>query len=357
MKIAVAMSGGVDSSVAAALMVEKYGQDDVFGVTAKLFCYSKGVKEKACCSLEAIDDARAVCNKLGIPHYVINAEKEFRLSVINSFISAYQHGQTPIPCIACNTLIKFGSMLDKVKELGAEKLVTGHYARIKETNGKFQLLRGIDTVKDQTYFLYGLSQKQLSYIEFPLGGLEKSEVRKIAKQYGLRVAEKKESQGVCFVTEGTVADFIKKEITVSPGNIVNTKGEIVGHHEGYIFYTIGQRKKIGGGYREPMFVVAIDPLKNEIVIGNKDELYGKKLKYIAGHFIPGKEPRWPLKCTAKIRYNSDDVDCEVTKIKSEYGKHYSASFNKPQRAITPGQSIVLYQEDIVLGGGIIEKAD
>lgn len=354
MKIAVAMSGGVDSSVAAALMTEKYGKENVFGVTAKLFCYSGQAKEKACCSLEAIDDAKAVCKKLGIPHYVINEEKEFELAVIKNFVSAYRHGQTPIPCIPCNVDIKFGSMLKKAEALGAEKIATGHYARITKSKEQgYRLLRGLDKEKDQSYFLYGLNQKQLSKIEFPIGKMKKSEVRKKASELGFRVANKKESQGVCFVTEGTVADYLKDRIPHQPGNIINTRGNIVGEHEGYIFYTIGQRKKIGGGYKEPMFVVEIRPLTNEIVIGTKEELYRKDLTYIAGHWISGKEPKFPLKCTAKIRYNTTDEPCSVEKAESRYNQYYKVVFKEPQRAITPGQSIVLYRGDVVLGGGII----
>lgn len=364
MKIAVAMSGGVDSSVAAALMVEKYGKENVFGVTAKLFCYSGQAKEKACCSLEAIDDAKQVCEKLGIAHYVINEEEEFRISVIKNFISAYRHGQTPIPCIPCNTLIKFGSMLEKVKKIGAEKVATGHFARIEKVKGcnskksslkynTYNLKRGNDKKKDQTYFLHGLNQEQLSNIEFPIGEMEKKEVRKIAKEIGLNVAEKKESQGVCFVTEERVADYLKGKIESKPGNIVDRYGNVVGKHDGYIFYTIGQRKRIGGGFSNPMFVIEVNPLTNEVIIGTRDELYKNELMFFAGHWISGNEPKLPLKCTAKIRYNSKDEPCIIERVDSKYGKHYKAFFLKPQRAITPGQSIVLYDGEIVLGGGLI----
>lgn len=360
MKIAVAMSGGVDSSVAAALMVEKYGKENVFGVTAKLFCYSGKIKEKACCSLEAIDDAKTICGKLGIPHYVVNEEEEFELSVIKNFISAYHHGQTPIPCIPCNTLIKFGSMLDKTKELGASKLATGHYAKIKyqkpntkSQKGEYQLLRGDDKNKDQTYFLHGLNQNKLSYIEFPIGEMEKKDVRKIAKELNMKVAEKKESQGVCFVTEGTVADYIASKIEIKPGKILDTKGNVVGDHEGYIYYTIGQRKRIGGGHSEPKFVISTDPLTNEVVIGNKEDLYNKEVTFVAGNWISGAEPKFRNKFSAKIRYNMEDAECTIERVDSKYGKHYRAIFVEPQRAVTPGQSIVIYDGQNVLGGGII----
>lgn len=373
-KVAVAMSGGVDSSVVAALMVEKYGAENVFGVTAKLFCYSGGNQsDKACCSLAAIDDARLVCDQLGIPHYVISEETNFEEAVIKNFIEAYRHGQTPIPCVPCNTVIKFGSMLKKVNDLGADKLVTGHYARIKMQNSnnkkqitRYQLLRGVDSEKDQTYFLYGLNQNQLSQIEFPIGELKKTEVRKIAKEIGLKTAKKKESQGVCFVSEERVTDYLADKIESKPGKIVNTRGEVVGKHEGYIFYTIGQRKRIGGGYSEPMFVVAINPLKNEVVIGGSNDLYQKELVVDKINWI--NKVKLPLSCTAKIRYNMEDEVCLVKTqknldlkiVNSNLNrnskleiKNHVVVFKKPQRAITPGQSIVFYDSDVCLGGGII----
>lgn len=351
-KIAVAMSGGVDSSVAAALMCEKYGKENVFGVTAKLFCYAeKNENEKACCSLEAINDAKAVCDKLGIPHYVINEEKEFEEAVIKNFIEAYRHGQTPIPCVPCNSVIKFGSMLQKVQKLGAEKLVTGHYARISENKGAYQLLRGIDEAKDQSYFLYGLNQEQLSHVEFPIGGMTKPEVRKIAKKLKLKTAEKRESQGVCFITEGRVTDYLADKIEFKKGDIVNTKGEKIGEHEGYIFYTIGQRKRIGGGHAEPMFVTGINPVENKVTIGTKNDLNGKELTFFGPNWI--NPVKFPLKCTAKIRYNMGDEECVVKIKNSRFTQHYVVSFKDPQRAITPGQSIVFYDGEVCLGGGII----
>ncbi|MDD3481113.1 MAG: tRNA 2-thiouridine(34) synthase MnmA [Patescibacteria group bacterium] len=362
MKIAVAMSGGVDSSVAAALMVKKYGKENVFGVTAKLFCYSGKEKEKACCSLSAIDDARSICAKLGIPHYVLSEEKEFEEAVIKDFVSAYRHGQTPIPCIPCNSVIKFGTMLEHARKLGAEKLVTGHYTQVTRKGNSYRLLRGVCEEKDQSYFLYRLSQKQLARVEFPVGEMEKREVRKIAKDMGLKVAEKKESQGVCFVTEERVTDYLADKIETKSGDIINTKGEKVGTHEGYIFYTIGQRKRIGGGHAEPMFVLRIDPISNQVVIGPKDELYGNELVFINSSWVSDKEPKMPLKCTAKIRYNTEDAPCTVNICKEKHmvkelskslPHHYHVSFKNPERAITPGQSIVLYNKEIVLGGGVI----
>jgi tRNA-uridine 2-sulfurtransferase len=404
-KVAVAMSGGVDSSVAAALMCEKYGQENVFGITAKLFCYKEAdarrqaqgaTSEKACCSSDAINDAKSVCAKLGIPHYVVSEEKEFEQAVIKDFIEAYRHGQTPIPCVPCNSIIKFGTMLKKVKKLGADKLVTGHYARIKREipniksqktnitqnsklktqNLSHRLLKGIDNNKDQTYFLYGLSQEQLSQIEFPIGELTKPGVRKIAKDLEIKTAEKRESQGVCFVSEGRVTDYLADKIESNPGRIVDTRGKEIGQHQGYIFYTIGQRKMIGGGHKEPMFVVKINPIENEVVIGTKDELYKKELTFRPTNWVNPID--FPLNCTAKIRYNMNDAECIVkhqasnTKYEDNFAgtrnlpemhsgkagsklktQNYAVVFEKPQRAITPGQSVVFYDRDICLGGGII----
>ncbi len=378
MKVAVAMSGGVDSSVAAVFAINKYGSQNVIGVTAKFFCYSNIDRAKACCSTEAIDDARAVCEKLGIAHYVISEEKEFKGAVIKNFIEAYRHGQTPIPCIPCNSIIKFGTMLKHVKKLGAEKLITGHYARIRTVQNKkekikrYKLLRGKDRAKDQSYFLCGLSQEQLSQVEFPIGEMTKGDVRYLAKKHDLKTAEKQESQGVCFVSEGTVADWLSKKIKPEPGDIVNTKGEKMGRHNGYIFYTIGQRKRIGGGYEKPMFVIKLNPLKNEVVIGPKDELYDNNL--IVGSVNWINEPKLPLRCTAKIRYNMDDAESIVKiqnsdlKTKKNHSKfinsklnrnskleirNYAVTFSEPQRAITPGQSVVFYDGEVCLGGGII----
>lgn len=345
MKIAVAMSGGVDSSVAAALMVKKYGADNVFGVTAKLFCYAKETKnEKACCSLEAINDAKAVCDKLGIAHYVISEEEDFEKAVIDNFIEAYRQGQTPIPCIPCNSIIKFGTMLKHVRKLGADKLVTGHYARIKKSGNNYHLLRGNDKQKDQTYFLHGLNQEQLSMIDFPIGEMKKVKVREVAKKIGLKTAEKKESQGVCFINEGTVADWLSDKITRKPGKIVDTSGNVVGEHEGIVLYTVGQRKRIGGGYDKPMFVVGINADKNEVIIGGEDDLYRKELKVGKIHWI--NKPKLPLRCSAKIRYNMEDEKCLISQTSS-------VVFSKPQRAITPGQSVVFYKGNVCLGGGII----
>lgn len=347
-KVAVAMSGGVDSSVTAALMVEKYGKENVFGVTMRLFCYGEAkTDEKACCSVEAVNDAKRVCDQLGIPHYALNMEEEFEKTVIKNFVSEYKKGHTPIPCVLCNSVIKFDYLLEKVMRLGADLLATGHYARISKTkDGKYQLLRGKDDLKDQSYFLYGLNQKQLKHSLFPVGDLKKSETRQIAKRLNLKTAGKKESQGICFVTGERVTDYLRGKVDICPGDIVDTKGKKVGEHQSIIFYTLGQRKRIGGGRDNPMYVVRIDASKNQVVIGFEKDLYLKKLEYGEANWIT--DPKYPLKCTAKIRYNMKDDSCVVDGDLVE--------FKKPQRAITPGQSIVFYQGEVVLGGGIIKES-
>jgi tRNA-uridine 2-sulfurtransferase len=353
-KIAVAMSGGVDSSAVAAMMVEKYGAENVFGVTMRLFCYGGAeADEKSCCSTEAVNDARSICEQLSIPHYVVNMEKEFQEAVILDFVSEYQKGRTPIPCIPCNTLIKFDYLLKKVQEMGATQLATGHYVRteMREEGGKemFYLLKGLDETKDQSYFLYGLTQEQLSKTLFPLGNKKKPEVRKLAAGLSLKTAEKKESQGICFVTEGRVTDYLAGKVATKPGEIVDTKGNKVGEHEGIVFYTVGQRKRIGGGYAEPMFVVRVDVSKNQVVIGTREDLYQRGLKFEKVNWISAKPPDFPKKCAAKIRYNMEETDCLIEDCEK-------VSFKEGQRAITPGQSIVFYDNEVVLGGAVIKES-
>lgn len=340
MKIAVAMSGGVDSSVAAALCVEKYGKENAFGVTMKLFCYGKAeVGDKSCCSVDAINDAKKVCAELGIPHYVINLEKEFEKSVVKNFLEEYKKGHTPNPCVRCNKIIKFDLLLKKAKSLGADMLATGHYARIE----KKHLMRGKDTSKDQSYFLYGIKKEELSSILFPVGVITKTETREIAKKLNLKTAGKKESQEVCFVT-GKTENYLKEKIKNKSGEILNINGEIIGKHNGISFYTIGQRKGLGGGSHRPVYVIGVDAKENQVIIGEEKDLYARGLTVTSVNWL--ENVKFPLKCTAKIRYRMEDADC----VLDERGR---VVFGKTQRAITLGQSIVFYKNDIVLGGGII----
>ncbi len=350
MKIAVAMSGGVDSSVAAALMVEKYGAEAVFGVTMKLFCYGDaGGSDKSCCSLDAIADAAAVCKQLGIRHYVINLEKEFQAEVIDDFVASYAAGLTPNPCVRCNQTIKYEHLLRKAQELGAEKLVTGHYARIVHDELGFHLLRGLDEKKDQSYFLYNITKQQLAHLEFPIGELTKPETRELARKYKLRTAEKTESQDICFVTTD-VNGFLHGKIEDSPGDIVDSAGKVWGRHNGLHHYTIGQRKGLGGGFPSIMYVVGLDTVNNQVIIGSEQELFGSTLVVAEPHWISA-EPELPYECTAKIRYASEDVACVISRI--EKNSNIIVTFKQPQKAITPGQSAVLYDKEVVLGGGVI----
>lgn len=367
-KYAIAMSGGVDSSVAAALMVEKYGAENVFGVTMKLFCYGKDEStEKSCCSLDAITDAVSVCMQLGIRHYVVNLEKEFQSGVIDNFISEYEHGRTPNPCIRCNSEIKFHTLLAKVLELGADTLVTGHYARVNYDKDGYHMLTGLDKSKDQSYFLYNLDQKQLGRILFPLGEMTKADTRKLAAKYALKTAEKTESQDICFVPTST-QDFLEGKIKANPGNIVDVAGEVLGKHTGLSFYTIGQRKGLGGGFSEPMYVTGLKPETNELVFGGEEELYAKEM-LVRDITWTNKSPVFPVKLDVKIRYNSRAATAVI--YSSSEGEKPSVSgsrlhsnnkiqniiFTKPQKAITPGQTAVFYDGDEVVGGGIIEVSE
>lgn len=351
-KIAVAMSGGVDSSVAAAMCAEKYGKENVFGLTMRLFCYGEMISsDKSCCSLEAINDARKVCDKIGIRHYVIDLEEEFKKEVIENFIAEYQNGRTPNPCIKCNELIKFDSLLQKAFELGADFLVTGHYARI-DCNIKSRtcsLFKGLDKLKDQSYFLYTMNQSQLAHVLLPLGVLTKISVRKLAEKYELTVSKKKESQDICFITDG-VSDFLKDKTSYKQGNIVLKDGTIVGKHSGLPFYTIGQRKGLGGGFNRPMYIISLDKEKNRITVGGEKDLLRSELIMKRISWISDIPPKLPFSCMGKVRYQNNETNCTI--IDSPNG--FAVKFAKPQKAITPGQSVVFYFKDEVIGGGIIE---
>ncbi len=356
-KIVAAMSGGVDSSVAAALLKDQ--GYNVIGITMQIWPSGK------CCSLEAVSDAKKVSDLLGIPHYTLNFRDAFKKEVIDNFIEEYKNGRTPNPCIRCNQFIKFDLLLNKAKELGAEYVATGHYARILPLTpfspspllrGKgigdrgFRLLKGKDPKKDQAYVLYTLDQNALAHTLFPLGEMTKEEVRKKARELGLPVAEKKESQEICFVEDDNYGRFLKENCpeAVKPGEIMDLKGKVVGQHEGIAFYTIGQRKGVGAHRGEPKYVIRIDRGKNTIIIGDEQDNYGKELMAYNVSYISGQAPEKDLEVTAKIRYNSKEVNAvlcpaPVTRV----------IFKELQRAITPGQSVIFYQGEEVLGGGLI----
>lgn len=345
-KVMVAMSGGVDSSVAAMLLTDE--GYDVSGVT---MCLGIAAEEDSakCCGATAIDDARRVCDRLKIPHYVFDYALELEDRVIAKFISEYKKGRTPNPCVECNRCLKFGSLLDKAKVLGFDFLATGHYAAIERNEDGYCLKRPKDRQKDQTYFLYSMPYDGLGNVLFPLSCLTKDEVRELAKKASLPVAEKQESQDICFVTQKNYQEFLLERVQkLNPGPIVDMQGKILGKHRGIIFHTIGQRGGLGISHTTPLYVVSIDPDKNSIVVGEKKDLMARGL--VAGD-TNMLAKSWPGQVYAKIRYRKKEALCDVT---AENGR-LRVIFAEEQEAITPGQSVVFYENDRVLGGGTIEE--
>ena len=352
-KVVVAMSGGVDSSVSAALL--KQAGFDVIGIMMKF--WKDGVSsDNRCCSVESEKLARLVAKKIGIPFYVLNVEKEFKEKVVDYFLKDYKKGNTPNPCVVCNKEIKFGFLINKALSLGADFIATGHYARIK--NGK--LMKGADKEKDQSYFLWQLNQKQLSHVLFPVGGYTKPEVRKMAKKFNLPSAETPESQEVCFIQD-TTNNFLKKYLKTKPGNVIDVAGNILGKHNGLWFYTIGQRRglEIQQG---PWFVVGKDFKRNVLIVSkNKKDLNKKELEAFEINWIAPQ--KLPINAEVKIRYKSNLAKAKIMslaggRIFSDRKKTGQARvkivFQKSQKAITPGQSAVFYKGENLLGGGVIE---
>jgi tRNA-specific 2-thiouridylase len=345
-KVMVAVSGGVDSSVAALLLKE--AGYDVTGVTMCL-----GIKEEGegtrCCGIDAIDDAKHVCDQLQIPHFVFDYAGEMEERIINKFVAEYQRGRTPNPCIDCNRYLKFGTLLNKARGIGFDYLATGHYARIERQKETWHLLSPKDKIKDQTYFLYPIKAEDLSFLLFPLGSLTKDEVRTLAKKAGLHVAQKAESQDICFVTQGDYRQFFQqKKIVATGGDIVDMAGNILAKHKGIIYYTIGQRGGLGISAKTPLYVVEIDAEKNRVVAGEKKDLYSIGL--IAGE-VNLLTHDLPAEMEAKIRYRKKPARCSVQKE----GNKLMVVFKEAQESITPGQAVVFYAGDEVLGGGVIEE--
>lgn len=345
-KVFVAMSGGVDSSAAAFLLKEE--GYSVTGVTMCLGIREDGDRTR-CCGLDAIDDAKHVCDQLQIPHYVFDYAREMEERIINKFIAEYQRGRTPNPCIDCNRYLKFGTLLHKARGIGFDYLATGHYAQIEKRKDTWHLQRPKDRIKDQTYFLYPIKAQDLSSILFPLGSLSKDEVRTVAQKAGLHVAQKAESQDICFVTHGDYRQFFqeKNEFAAS-GTIIDLTGNVLGRHKGIIYYTIGQRSGLGISAKTPLYVVEIDVVHNRVIVGEKKDLYSPGL--IAGDLNLLAE-KFPAEVEAKIRYRKKPARCAV----QNEGDKLKVVFNEAQESITPGQAVVFYAGDEVLGGGVIEE--
>jgi len=353
------MSGGVDSSVAAAILKEEGYQ--VIGVTMQIWPSDKQAYEVdrfgGCCRLDAIEDAKGVAHKLGIPHYVMNFRDIFSQKVIADFCREYSLGRTPNPCIRCNQYIKFDALLKKAKELDADFVATGHHARIEQSaaSGRYLLKKGSDQRKDQSYFLYTLTQQQLEYTLLPIGNFTKERVREIARELAIPVAAKPESQELCFIPDDDYSKFIKECIpqAVKPGPILDRQGGTLGEHQGILFYTIGQRKGLGLSTKEPLYVTTIVHERNAIVVGGKEEVYGTELIASGLNWISLTKLTQPITAKTKIRYLHNEVEAEITPIIDEDKVH--VRFKEPQMAITPGQAVVFYDGDIVIGGGTIEQ--
>ncbi|MDB4877694.1 MAG: tRNA-specific 2-thiouridylase mnmA [Gemmatimonadetes bacterium] len=345
------MSGGVDSSVAAAMLVEQ--GYDVVGATMKLFCHGDDLPDRPCCSLDSVNDARRVCQTLGVPHYVLNLESAFGHDVVDNFVNEYANGRTPIPCVQCNTFTKFRDLLVKADAIDATWIATGHYARV--VNG--ELNRGLDHNKDQSYFLWGINRRVLSRMLLPVGSQTKAETRAVAHRLGLEViAEKQESQDICFVPDGDHTKIIRQRLgadapSLSQGPFVLSDGTPAGTHEGFARYTIGQRRGLPGGFRVPMFVVDIRPKDRAVVIGPREELLGRGIVARSMNWLVDA-PTVGAHVGIQVRHRASPARAEIVRLD---GDEIELALDEPVSAITPGQSLVMYDGERVLGGGLIER--
>jgi len=359
-RVLAAMSGGVDSSVAAALLKKK--GFDVIGITMDIWpprlADARSVQAHdnfgGCCSARAVEDAKGVCDRLGIPHYTLNFRDSFKEAVIDNFISEYLNARTPNPCIRCNEIIKFRELLKKADELGADYLATGHYSTITKGKKLFELRKSKDRKKDQSYFLYPMGQEALKRTLFPVGSLTKTATRQIAKKLGLKVADKKDSQEICFIEDNNYGKFLAESSKepVKPGPIYDIEGNQVGMHRGISYYTIGQRRGTGLQFGKPFYVIKIDKENNAVIVGEEKDTLGKELIAENVVWTSIKAPSRPVKAKVKIRYASEETDAVVS---PSGDNSVSVLFKKPVRSITPGQSVVFYKGDLVLGGGVIKS--
>jgi len=353
-KVVIGMSGGVDSSVAAYLLKEK--GYEVIGIMMKLSPDNPDYEENegGCCSISAANDARRVADVLDIPFYVMNFKDVFKTNVIDNFIDEYMEGRTPNPCIVCNKIIKFDEFLRKAKALGADYIATGHYAKIEKEEDRYVLKKAADDKKDQTYALYTLTQEQLSHTLMPCGDYSKPEIRDIAKRIGLEVFKKRDSQEICFIPDNDHGAYIKKYSgrEIKQGNFVDKQGKVMGTHKGIVYYTIGQRKGLGIALGKPVFVNDINPITNEVVLGGSEDILKTTLIAKELNFIPFEMLNSDLRVCAKIRYSATPQAATIIPLENNRVK---VIFDEKQRAITKGQSVVFYIEDLVVGGGIIEE--
>ncbi|HEY0778650.1 MAG TPA: tRNA 2-thiouridine(34) synthase MnmA [Gemmatirosa sp.] len=352
-RVLVAMSGGVDSSVAAAMLVEQ--GYDVVGATMKLFCYGDDVPDRPCCSLDSINDARRVCERLGVPHYVLNLEDRFGHDVVRDFVDEYARGRTPIPCVRCNTFTKFRDLLRTADLVDARWIATGHYARVIDG----ALHRGLDPAKDQSYFLWGIDRRVVARMLLPVGGQTKPETRAVAHRLGLSVvADKVESQDICFVPDGDHTKIIRRTLgadapSLRPGPFVTLDGRVVGTHDGHARYTVGQRRGLPGGFATPMFVVAIRPADRAVVIGPREALLGRGVTVREVNWLAAEAPGVGASVAVQVRHRARPIDATVVRANAD---EIEIALDEPVAAITPGQSLVVYDGSRVLGGGVIEAA-